>query len=227
MESLEGLWGLQKLPVSLASYASTTCWPPGEALKTDILPSKDRVRGIHAWKNMDDLLKYFYILSITHHRYLVIGQVALWGEVIEQKLGYRAQYAYPYKLEFLITARNDSKSKYKYIENTLRNNYGCEVNDFHYTGNKEYNDGTKITFENGVPSYQLKYNTGLIEYITNGFWHNEDGPARIHMDGTKEYYRNGSHIKSEFPPEEDDIICEIDSPYWKASNHPNYFLESS
>jgi hypothetical protein len=52
--------------------------------------------GIYALKEPDDLPKWAPTFSAwAPGMPRVIGQVALWGRVLEHELGYRAEYAYP------------------------------------------------------------------------------------------------------------------------------------
>ena len=40
---------------------------------------------------------------------------------------------------------------------------------------------------------------GDIEYLENGLFHREDGPAVIHNDGTRRWYQNGVHKRDDGP----------------------------
>lgn len=63
------------------------------------------------------------ILFMRHNRKKqnndIYGEVALWGEVVEHTLGYRAEYAYPHKLY-----------AHESIASALKNLYGCEVESY-------------------------------------------------------------------------------------------------
>lgn len=106
--------------------------------------------GIHAFKTIDDTLAY--IIPKTPLP-VILGKVALWGKIIEHRLGYRAEFAYPHKLELLIDPYR--RCNRKLIQHSLSNNYKCEVEDFEFTGEKIYEYGTKINFRNGIASYRL------------------------------------------------------------------------
>lgn len=59
------------------------------------VPSVDCSCGIHAWKEADG-----HVIPVSGRDLLVaVGEVSLWGTVLEHERGYRAQYAYPYALE--------------------------------------------------------------------------------------------------------------------------------
>lgn len=82
-------------------YVNHYTWPPGKALEAAEMSSRIwgdgsgglRVPGFHAYKSLPDLHKYYgYRWS---RRDTVYGRVALWGDVVEHKLGYRAQFAKP------------------------------------------------------------------------------------------------------------------------------------
>lgn len=70
-------------------------WHPGQALTarcpiTDHeAPARGCSCGVYAAKN------YQHLLKIVDDVYDVHGEVYLWGKVVEHKLGYRAQFAYP------------------------------------------------------------------------------------------------------------------------------------
>ena len=42
----------------------------------------------------------------------------------------------------------------------------------------------------------IEWNTGIISYYLNGFYHREDGPAVTHPNGNM-YYLNNNHITKE------------------------------
>lgn len=144
----------------LTSYTSESQWIPGKIMEADKLPNfiptisgygDKKCHGIHAFKNINDALHYIQLSEVP----TILGTVYLWGTIIEHEKGYRAQFAYPCSLEFLIdtrTAYYDAERK-KLIENSLRNVYGCDVSDFTHTGIRVYEDGTKVGFENGSVYY--------------------------------------------------------------------------
>jgi hypothetical protein len=55
-------------------------------------PHSDCTCGVYAAKNLEHLLQYGYERRGIH------GEVYLWGTVVEHKLGWRAQFAYPKSL---------------------------------------------------------------------------------------------------------------------------------
>lgn len=55
--------------------------------------------GIYALKSRTDAL--FLARQITTNALVAVGQVSLWGRVVETERGYRAQYAYIYDLTLL------------------------------------------------------------------------------------------------------------------------------
>ena len=75
----------------LISLHYETVWPFGYPLVASSVPERGP-QGIYAMKSRDDLATQ----EVSADQ--VIGQVALWGRVIEHVKGYRAQYAYPYKI---------------------------------------------------------------------------------------------------------------------------------
>lgn len=170
------IWQLDNSNILRSVYKNDFIWTPGEAAKSNKLPNYyfseprlDLSFGIHAFKKMDDLLEYLKYQHLTQAYLLyhivglpklyIIGQVALWGKIVEQESGYRAEFAYPHKLEFTYSHGLHHEYDLKEIENNLRRSYGCEVLDFKFTGNKiypeestmgcEFYDATKIEFFRG------------------------------------------------------------------------------
>lgn len=81
----------------LQSASMDTIWKPGIIMEGDV---KTGV-GVHAWKTADAAIKYSEQWSGTR----AIGEVELWGEVIEHEVGYRAQYAAVKRIDSLVGPR--------------------------------------------------------------------------------------------------------------------------
>ncbi|MGI8514607.1 MAG: hypothetical protein ACR2NT_05600 [Acidimicrobiia bacterium] len=85
-----------------------TLWPPGEALKSQCKVSSHRRPhlscrcGIYAFKEEPDLRDLAHQVTSPGYKYsstiVVVGEVSLWGKVIEHERGFRAEYAYPRRL---------------------------------------------------------------------------------------------------------------------------------
>jgi len=166
-------------------------WEYGNIVETDEIPtieSSCRQRGIHAWKNMGDLIEY-----LNPNRYPVIhiiGRVALWGKIVEHQFGYRAQFAYPHSLD-MILPQKPPLINYKRIENSLRDNYKCEVGDLEFTGEKIYEDGTIIRLKNGL-------------------LHSDNDFPTLEFNGKKEWWKNGYLNKTKLH-EKSDSMCYFDN----------------
>ena len=152
------VWILNTKTNLLRSYVDSEIWSPGMPLESRELPKVFNTSGIHAWKSKSRLLQYILTRQTNNDEVLIEGTVALWGNIIECERGYRAQYAYPYKLEVLSSKKKINRKK---IENTLRNNYGCEVENLKFTGMKTYFEGTKIWLKNGK---YYKKNDKVVKY---------------------------------------------------------------
>jgi hypothetical protein len=87
----------------LYSYSHHVRWPFGP-LEADQLPSLDNSHGIYALKTYQDMVSY--VGSHGHDGSHVLGQVHLWGLVIEGERGYRAQFAEPVALISILCTRN-------------------------------------------------------------------------------------------------------------------------
>lgn len=90
-------------------------WAPDSALDGNV----ENGDGVHAWKSPHKALTYVSSLasSGTVH---VVGQVALWGTVIEHERGYRGQYAKPISFDYLIGVVKDDE---KMVLDALRTRY--------------------------------------------------------------------------------------------------------
>lgn len=75
----------------LVSCAVDECWSPENPMKGD--PSNPE-RGVHAFKSLSGVLNY----SGKGQKPIAIGKVALWGEIHEHELGYRAEFAKVWEL---------------------------------------------------------------------------------------------------------------------------------
>lgn len=79
----------------LQSTAMDTIWLPHEIVTAGIgcegLGSVNGGYGIHCWHNKEDARKYSSIQATCSN--IVLGQIEIWGEVIEHEAGYRAEYA--------------------------------------------------------------------------------------------------------------------------------------
>lgn len=102
----------------LQSASSHYTWPtqdPVVAINRDGMPAA-KGAGVYAFKEASQLN------SMTQEP--VVGEVALWGEVIEHEQGYRARYAYPARLWVRPRVRNAHE-----VARELGRTYGvpCEV----------------------------------------------------------------------------------------------------
>jgi hypothetical protein len=77
--------------------------------------------GVHAFKSLDEAFKYAdqAINWIFPSGGVVVGHVALWGDVIEHEHGYRAQYG---SVHSILNEANDNPKL-----DLLRRRYGCEI----------------------------------------------------------------------------------------------------
>lgn len=92
-----------KFGIVLKAVGSDQLWVPRQALKAKCTSKKahkapvmDCNCGAWAFKSLEILLK-----AADTYKPQVIGQVALWGRVVETENGYRAEQAYPHELWLL------------------------------------------------------------------------------------------------------------------------------
>jgi hypothetical protein len=100
-------WGVDGL--RLKALGQKTVWEPRKqvdaactpgmlASKGHPAPSFDCQCGVWAFKSLDNLVG---ALTSNYSNVRVLGQVSLWGRVIETENGYRSQHAYPSELWLL------------------------------------------------------------------------------------------------------------------------------
>lgn len=95
------LWLTSPRTEQLVSISANFEWPCREYPKSkSYFPGYPNM-GYHAYKNEEQALD-----AASQYRYssifpIVLGQVAMWGEVIEHEKGWRSEYAYPKALEYV------------------------------------------------------------------------------------------------------------------------------
>ena len=87
-----------------------SCWPVRRA-KASPQPPTARGSGancgIYAFRTILGALSYAeQALSDWAGQPLILGEVALWGRVVEHEHGFRAEFAYPYSFRALLYTRN-------------------------------------------------------------------------------------------------------------------------
>jgi hypothetical protein len=128
-------------PGGLASLnVRDSYWPPRRAYQAecraapipmphsaDALPSESCACGIYAARDLDTLkqLVYPYADALFRQRRIAVGEVKLWGRVIEGRRGYRAQRAYPKSL-YLVSRKHD-EPWVRFSEVALEGAYGVPV----------------------------------------------------------------------------------------------------
>lgn len=73
----------------LASMVACNVWKPGEPMKADVMLST--AGGVHAFKTLDQANRQYGWWAFGGSR-VALGEVALWGEVIEHDGGWRAEF---------------------------------------------------------------------------------------------------------------------------------------
>jgi hypothetical protein len=107
---------------ALASVSRPIIWPAGEPLVAECMRHRSRLAtflrpgathiapalhcacGIYA-TDLDHALDYLMQDAFPFELATVLGSVALWGEVVECEVGYRASHAYPVALYIAETHR--------------------------------------------------------------------------------------------------------------------------
>jgi hypothetical protein len=94
---------------------------------SDALPSESCACGIYAARDLETLKRLVYPFSgpLFRHRHVAVGEVMLWGRVIEGRRGYRAQRAYPKSL--YLVPRKEDEPWIRFSEVALEGAYGVPV----------------------------------------------------------------------------------------------------
>ena len=85
---------------ALVSY--TRLWQPGEN-RPNAVPSPDNQAGFYGTWHGDAVLDWWHGFSIAES--FAIGQVELWGAVVEHGGGYRAEFAAVHSIDALVRTR--------------------------------------------------------------------------------------------------------------------------
>lgn len=80
----------------LTSLSAKRVWAPHEPMDTETLQGD---LGIHSFKTLSRLLEF--VATFTSLQ-AVLGQVELWGDVIEHEIGYRSEHAAIISLEHVV-----------------------------------------------------------------------------------------------------------------------------
>ena len=88
-------WRLREDGLLASIHIDKTLWFPGAVVSGVV----DAICGVHGFKSQQDAIDCVKSLAIPPPT--IVGQVALWGKVIEHELGYRASYACVHSLDIL------------------------------------------------------------------------------------------------------------------------------
>jgi len=123
----------------LRSFVHTDLWEQGEPfeaqcrLKTEPHDAPDDIHGcgVYAAREPKELDKYYrnpaYSSGSWMEIWRVIGEVGLWGKIVPAEKGFRAQYAYPIRLQVPMRIKGrDLHLSAKEVAIALEH-YSCEV----------------------------------------------------------------------------------------------------
>lgn len=94
-------------------------WPPGRVLKAVCVEvghpaPADRCNcGLYANPDLEALRQHGLCLAPEA---IVLGQVALWGKVVDDEPNYRAEFAYPARLSLVVDSLSDDGSADELVE---------------------------------------------------------------------------------------------------------------
>ncbi len=88
-------WRIREDGLLASIHIDKTLWFPGAVVSGVV----DAICGVHGFKSQQDAIDCAKSLAIPPPT--IVGQVALWGKVIEHELGYRASYACVHSLDIL------------------------------------------------------------------------------------------------------------------------------
>lgn len=129
------LWWLIQCPgftPCLSSLAHFRVWHPGEIVVGDVDQIICRYLvelrgGVYAFKHFNDCLAAFRANGLSSPGMVIVGMVVgtvkLWGEVVEHRRGYRAQYARVHTLDQIAYYAGRGQAKQFRVER-LREIYG-------------------------------------------------------------------------------------------------------
>lgn len=127
------LWKIRQDGILLSVAHSSVAWPTGAPLEGTYEGDASWGRGlvgstagVYAMKTRELLAGH------TYGRDCLVGQVALWGRVVEHEKGYRAQWAYPTMVDLSVKEPMPGFPKPKRrsdLARMIRDNYGCEVRE--------------------------------------------------------------------------------------------------
>lgn len=89
-------------------------------------PNPDCQCGIHAGITLRKALEYLPRPSTNPEIFSVLAQVSLWGHVVVNARGYRAQYAYPKKI-WLVAGNERFDNRSQFVAEDIEEDYGVEV----------------------------------------------------------------------------------------------------
>lgn len=107
-----------------------TVWPHGEPLQAECAECKSTPSalghhcGICGWKSASDIPT---TTASASDRFVIAGQVSLWGKVAEHERGWRAEYAYPYGLAVMHSSLTSDEDVLLQVARKLAGAYGVEV----------------------------------------------------------------------------------------------------
>ncbi|MGI8810123.1 MAG: hypothetical protein ACR2KK_20215 [Acidimicrobiales bacterium] len=94
-------------------------WPPGRVLRALCVevghpaPAERCNCGLYANPDLDALRQHGLCLA---PQAIVLGQVALWGKVVDDEPSYRAEFAYPARLSLVVDSLADDTSSETLLE---------------------------------------------------------------------------------------------------------------
>lgn len=117
-----GYWPPHEPHVARCRAGPLTMAHPG-----DVIPFESCGCGIYAARDLETLKQLVYPFSdpLFKKRRIAVGEVMLWGRVIEGSRGYRAQRAYP-KSIFLVS-REEDEAWIRFSQVALEGAYGVPV----------------------------------------------------------------------------------------------------
>jgi hypothetical protein len=123
------LWKIRQDGI-LLSVSANAAWPTGAPMQGEPDSAGEwggnNRYGIYAMKTRELLTGHAY------GRDCLVGQVALWGRVVEHQHGYRAEYAYPVMVDLEVKAPMPGfprPARRAALAQMIRDNYGCEVRE--------------------------------------------------------------------------------------------------
>ena len=119
-------WRLREDGLLASVHIDKTLWSPGAVVSGVV----NNICGVHAFKSQQDAIDCAKSWAIPPPT--IVGQVALWGKVIEHEWGYRGSYARVHSIDIIFPQAHTVRLRFRLWRESrlrkLREQYGVAAN---------------------------------------------------------------------------------------------------